>query len=88
MELVKEYWQQIAALVGLIIWLVRLEGLARGSASEIVRLSEQRKDDLRDAREARASTNAKLDRMDDRIDRGFQEVRSDIKTLLQRGGQE
>jgi hypothetical protein len=84
MDLVKEYWQQIVAFLGVLIWLVRLEAMAINSAKEIGRLDEQRKEDLHAAREARASTNAKLDRMDDKLDRAFSEVRSDIKTLLSR----
>ncbi len=78
MEFITQYWPQILTVAGLGAWLVRLE-------SNVKRLEKDRIEDLRSAKESRQETNAKLDRMDDKMERGFQELRSDIKTLIQQG---
>lgn len=84
-DFLTRYWQQLLGLVFLVVWIIRLEGLVKGNAKDIRRLDGQRKDDLDAAAEARASTNAKLDRLDDKIERNFAEFRSDIKTLIRQG---
>ncbi|MGA1831663.1 hypothetical protein [Rhizobium wenxiniae] len=90
-DLFIRYWQQMLALVLLIVWSVRQESrignVSRDLTKEIKRLDDLRSDDLRDAAEARASTNAKLDRLDDKIERNFAEFRSDIKTLIRQGAE-
>lgn len=88
-EFVVRYWQQLLALVLLVAWLIRQEARIGANSKaidrEVKRLEDLRSDDLRDAAEARASTNAKLDRLDDKIERNFAEFRSDIKTLIRQG---
>lgn len=85
MDFITQYWPQIAALIGLVIWTVRLEGLVKFAIREIKRLDVQRDGDLKSAEKAREATNSKLDRMDDKIERAFKEVRDDIKTLIRQG---
>lgn len=96
MEFVQQYWPLALGAISVIVWLVRLESRIFGNSKEIKRLGEQRSDDLRAAEEKRADdlravkeardrTDAKLDRMDDKLDRAFAEVRSDIKNLIGRG---
>lgn len=85
MDILRQYWPQLIALVALTIWVGRLESLAKFTAREIKRLDHQRAEDLLAAKEARASTNAKLDRMDDKMDKAFAEFRGDIKILIRQG---
>lgn len=85
MDLILSYWPQIVALVGVIVWFTRLEGSTKINTAAIDRLAKLRDNDLRDAKEAREATNSKLDRMQDKMDRAFDEFRSDIKELLKRG---
>lgn len=86
MEALTHYWQQIVFALGLVIWSIRLEGKVKTNASEIDRLERLRQADLTDAKESRRETNAKLDKMDEKIERAFLEVRSDIKALLRQAG--
>lgn len=88
MDFITQYWTQIAALIALVVWIVRLEGLVKFLVKEIYRLDKQRDDDLKRAKESRDATNAKLDKMDDKMERFFQEVRSDIKALIRQGAQQ
>jgi hypothetical protein len=60
-------------VIGFLAWLVRLEARSISNASEIRRLWVQRREDLDSARESRTATNTLL-----------AELRTDIKTLLQR----
>lgn len=74
-DLVKEYWAQAVAFVGFVIWLERVAAQGKTNASEIRSLWRQRNEDLESHRRARDETNEVL-----------AEMRSDIKTLLARGG--
>ncbi len=76
----------MAAIAG-VAWIIRLESLVKANEREIADLAEAREEDLRAAAEARASTNAKLDRLDDKIERAFSEFRTDIKTLIRQGAE-
>lgn len=78
MEFIGQYWQQLVALCGVGVWLVRLE-------SSVKRLDKQRTEDLVTAEKSREATNIKLDRMDDKNERNFQEIRTDIKALIRQG---
>jgi len=74
MEDIIRWWPIIAAFVGAIFWLSRLEWRGLQNASEIKRLWSQRKEDLESAQRARDETNKILD-----------EIRKDIKELLKKG---
>ena len=73
MDLIKDWWAVIVAMVGGIAWLSRLEWRSVQNEAEIKRLWTQRKEDLANAQHSRDET-AKM----------LTEMRSDIKTLLQR----
>jgi len=71
MEFIANYWAIIAAALGAVVWLVRLESRGITNASDIKRLWTQRKEDLESAKDSRDRTDKRLD-----------EIGQDIKTLL------
>ena len=71
MELIADYWAIVAAALGAVVWLVRLEARGLSNTAEIKRLWAQRKEDLQSAKESRDRTDKRLD-----------EIGKDIKTLL------
>ena len=71
MDAVREYWAIIAAALGAVVWLVRLEARGITNAADIKRLWTQRKEDLQSAKDSRDRTDKRLD-----------EIAQDIKTLL------
>ena len=73
MDVFREWWAVIAGAVAGLFWLSRLEWRGLQNEAEIKRLWSQRKEDLAQAQQAREDTNKMLD-----------EIRSDIKLLLQR----
>lgn len=73
MDIIRDYWAQLLAGIGLIVWALRVESNTKANSSEIRRLWNQRAEDLAAHREAREATNSLLN-----------EVRNDIKTLLGR----
>ena len=73
MDILKEWWVVIVGAVAGLFWLSRLEWRGLQNEAEIKRLWSQRKEDLAQAQQAREDTNKMLD-----------EIRSDIKLLLQR----
>ncbi|WP_273688973.1 hypothetical protein [Ketogulonicigenium vulgare] len=73
MQLLKEYWPQLLAVLGFVVWVVRTEAAVHANTRELRRLQHQRNEDQAAHKEARASTNAML-----------AEVRADIKELLRR----
>lgn len=85
MDLLLSYWPICVAGVGAVFWLARLEATSKSNSDDISDLYELRETDLTAAKEAREATNTKLDRMQDKMDRAFDEFRSDIKELLKRG---
>lgn len=87
MEFLSDHWEKVMAAVMGIAWIVRLESLVKANEREIASLAADRENDLKVAAEARASTNAKLDKLDDKIERAFSEFRSDIKTLIRQGSE-
>lgn len=88
-DFVLRYWQQLAAAVVFVVWLVRLETAVKSipsalqtqievNAAEIRRLQHQRNEDQQAHKEARQATNDRLEQMWDDI----RETRADIKELL------
>lgn len=76
MDLIKEWWAAITAVVALIVWLVRLEGGTKTALREISKLEKQLDADRMSAALSRQETNDML-----------REMRGDIKRLLgHRGG--
>ena len=71
MEIIKEYWAILAAFVGFIVWLARLESGMLSNGKAIKRMEDQRKEDIKRA-------DAQRDKMDDNI----KEIRTDIKQVL------
>ena len=71
MELIADYWAIVAAALGAVVWLVRLEARGLSNTAEIKRLWIQRKEDLQSAKDSRDRTDKRLD-----------EIGQDIKTLL------
>lgn len=69
-----DFWAIIAAALGGLVWLVRLEARGLSNEREIKRLWEQRREDMAAAKEAREATNATL-----------AEIRADVKALLRKG---
>lgn len=76
MDLVKDFWSQILAIISFGYWLVRLEGRVNANAKEVTRLEKQIDSDRAEARASRAETNDIL-----------REVQRDIKLLLGWGHQ-
>lgn len=74
MELLREYWAIAAGFVAVIVWAVRLEAGMKSNSDQIKSLWRQRNEDIDAHRQAREETNKMLD-----------EIRQDIKALLQRG---
>ena len=70
-DIMREFWGVILALVGAIAWLVRLESRGVANAEEIKRLWSQRREDMDAAKEGRA-----------RVDKRLDEIGSDVKQLL------
>ena len=71
MELIADYWAIVAAALGAVVWLVRLEARGLSNTAEIKRLWTQRKEDMQSAKDSRDRTDKRLD-----------EIGQDIKTLL------
>jgi uncharacterized membrane-anchored protein YhcB (DUF1043 family) len=72
-DLIKDWWGVIMAALAGLFWLSRLEWRSVQNQADIDRLWKQRKEDLDNAQHSRDET-AKM----------LTEMRSDIKTLLQR----
>ena len=77
-DVIAQFWKVILAAIGAIAWLVRLEARANQNTRDLTRLElrieKQRKEDL----EARRDDWGRMEKMID-------EMRSDIKNLLERG---
>lgn len=73
MDIIKEWWGALMALVGLGVWLVRLEASSKTALREIERLDHLIERDRAATLEARKEQNEML-----------REMRSDIKRLLER----
>lgn len=77
-DVIAQFWKVILAAIGAIAWLVRLEARANQNTRDLTRLElrieKQRKEDL----EARRDDWGRMEKMMD-------EMRSDIKKLLERG---
>jgi len=71
MELVRDFWAIIAAVIGMIVWFIRLESRGIANAEDIKRLWIQRKEDKEAEKDGR-----------DRIERRLDEMGNDIKTVL------
>lgn len=76
MDIIKDFWALVAAIIGGIFWLARLEGRVNGNSKELARLERQIHDDRAEARANRAEQNEIL-----------REMNRDIKILLGRGQQ-
>ncbi|WP_323715643.1 hypothetical protein [Paracoccus aminovorans] len=76
MDLIKDFWALVGAIIGGIFWLARLEGRVNGNSKELARLERQIHDDRAEARANRAEQNEIL-----------REMNRDIKILLGRGQQ-
>lgn len=75
MEGIFAYWPVGVTLVGVIVWLVRLEAGNIENSKEISRLWTQRREDMEATQRARSETNGML-----------AEIRDDIKALIARVG--
>jgi hypothetical protein len=73
MDIIRDWWGVIMAFLGGAVWLSRLEWRSVQNEADIKRFWVQRKEDLDNAQRSRDET-AKM----------LSEMRSDIKTLLQR----
>lgn len=73
MDLLKEWWGAFMALIGLGVWLVRLEASSKTALREIERLDNLIERDRAATLEARKEQNEML-----------REMRADIKRLLER----
>lgn len=75
MDLVRAFWPVAVAVVGFLVWLIRLESKGLQNEREIKRLWNQRKEDLDAAREDRQ-----------RIHDILTEIQKDIKSLISKVG--
>jgi predicted Holliday junction resolvase-like endonuclease len=86
MDTLREWWALIFAGLSGLVWLVRLEARATSNTREIERMWRQRKEDLEASKASRDETNAKLDKLDEKMDKAFGELRADIKSIIRHGG--
>jgi len=70
-EMIRTFWPIGAAVLAVVVWLIRLESRGISNATEVKRLWAQRKEDMQAARDSR-----------DRMDRRLDEIGGDIKTIL------
>jgi hypothetical protein len=75
MDILRDYWAMLLSSLGFLVWLVRLEARTFSNEAELKRQREQRHEDMAAAVAARQETNKMLE-----------EIRADIKTLMQKGG--
>jgi uncharacterized membrane protein YcjF (UPF0283 family) len=87
-EVIREWWGLFATGVGVIVWLVRVESKGLANAREITRLWERRKEDQEAAAIIRKEDQLTAEKSRDETHRLLEEVRQDIKLLLQRGSRE
>lgn len=71
METLKEFWGLVAALIGGIVWLVRLEAGMKTNRENIERLNKDREKDM-----------IRADKQRDLMDRNIADIRTDIKQIL------
>jgi len=69
--MIRTFWPIGAAVLAVVVWLIRLESRGISNATEVKRLWAQRKEDMQAARDSR-----------DRMDRRLDEIGGDIKTIL------
>lgn len=74
----------LATIIGVVVWLVRLEAGMKQNAADVRGLWRQRDEDLESHKQARQETNALLQKIDQKVDAAFAEMRNDIKILLRR----
>ena len=84
MDTIRDWWAVIAAVVAAVFWLSRLEWRSVKNEADILAMREQRKTDLDDARRSREADLASAQAARDETNKMLQEMRSDIKLLLQR----
>lgn len=85
MDVLKEWWGLMVVGLSGLVWLVRLEARATSNTKEIERLWKQRKEDVEASKVAREETIHKLDKLDEKMEKSFSELRDDIKSLIRRG---
>jgi len=71
MEILREFWGLTAALIGGIVWLVRLEAGMKTNRENIERLSRERAADM-----------VRADKQRDLMDHNITDIRHDIKQIL------
>jgi len=71
MEILREFWGLVAAFIGGIVWLVRLEAGMKTNRENIERLSRERVADM-----------VRADKQRDLMDRNITDIRTDIKQIL------
>lgn len=59
-DFVARWWSVMAAVIGVIAWLIRMEAKMVANSREIERMWKQRKEDMQVAKDARDDTNALL----------------------------
>ena len=84
MEILKEWWGIIAAAIGALFWLSRLEWRGIKNEADIREMQRQRKEDLASAEKHRQNDLASSQRARDETNHMLDEIRGDIKQLLQR----
>ncbi len=80
-ELITQFWKQLVALMGFVVWLIRLEGKVKINSKDINTLQELREEDLKRAETSRAETNKKIDNLHHSQERHFESLREDIRSL-------
>lgn len=83
-DAILDYWPILAAFIGFVVWLVRMEAIALSNKREIARLWKQRKEDMDAAHEDRAATNRKIDRLSDDVKALSETLTADVKQILAR----
>lgn len=77
-EAIQQYWQQILAIVAAIVWGVRLENRASQNSQDLAKLETRLAGQRREDMETRARDWG-------RMEKAIDEMRTDIKKLLERG---
>lgn len=84
-ELLKDWWAIIMAVIGAVVWLIRLEARSLGNEKEIRRLWIQRKEDLASAEKSRKEDHDSAEQSRRENHDMLKEIRQDVKKLISGG---
>lgn len=85
MEIIRDWWGVITGVVVGVVWLSRLEWRSVKNEGDIRSMQQQRKADLAEHQRERTVDLESASKARDETNHMLDEIRGDIKQLLQRG---